>query len=190
MGLEPIYLGYAALVLSAVGTGVSVHASHQQGKAQKAAAEAQAQQDRQQADIAKAQAEVQQISGEQEARKRYAMLNQDIGTLYSQFAGNGVSLTSGTVGKALSTTVEEGVADVKTINDTTNMNVWASLNNATQLLNQSSVTQFQGRAAKRNGNLTAIGTGISGVGSAISAGAAGWDLGDRLNTKFGNGKVV
>lgn len=174
-------------VISAVsalaGAGISAYSANQQGKAQKAAADAQAQQFKQQAQINQAQAEVAQLQGEQETRRRYAMLNQDIGSLYANFAGNGVDVnTSGVVGKALTTTVNEGVQDVKTIKDNTRMNVWSLLNNSSQNLSNASISAYQGKAAKSAGTLSAFGQGFGGIGSAFSAGAAGADVGSKFSS--------
>lgn len=178
--------GTIAAVTSATaavaGAGISAYSARQQGKAQDAAAKAQAEQYRQQAKINQAQAEVAQLQGEQEARRRYALLNQDIGSLYAQFAGNGLDInTSGVVGKALTSTVNEGVQDVKTINDNTRMNVWSLLNNKTQNLNSANISVYQGKAAKQAGTLSAWGEGVKGVGSAIQAGSAGYDAGSKFS---------
>lgn len=178
-----VALAVTAVTAALAGAGISAYSANQQGKAQKAAADAQAQQFRQQAQINHAQAEVAQLQGEQEARRRYALLSQDIGSLYANFAGNGVDVnTSGLVGKALTSTVSEGAQDVKTINDNTRMNVWSLLNNSSQNLSNASISAYQGKAAKRTGTLSAFGHGIGGIGSAITAGAAGAEAGSKFSS--------
>lgn len=174
------YFAIASLITSAVGTGVSIYSSEQQGKANKRAAEAQAEQLKMQADINKKQAEVVQIQGERETQRRMAVLSQDIGSMYAGFAGNGVDLGSGTVGKALTTTTNEAYADVKTIEDNTRMNVWGLLNNAQQNINSANIASYQGREAKRAGTLNAWGAGFKGIGQTVQAGVAGYEAGTKI----------
>jgi hypothetical protein len=81
----------------------------------------------------------------------------------------------------LTSTVNEGVQDVKTINDNTRMNVWSLLNNGTQNLSSANVAAYQGSAAKRAGTLSAFGHGVSGIGSAFTAGAAGANVGSKFS---------
>lgn len=179
MGIELWLLGIAATA-AAAGAGVSVYSSIQQGKAQDAAAKAQAEQYKQQAEINQAQAEVAQMQGEKEAQRRMAILSQDIGSMYAGFAGNGVDLGSGVVGKALTTTTKEAQADLKTIEDNTRMNVWTMLNNKAQNLNAANVSSFQGSAARKAGTLGGWSAGVTGVGNTIQSGAAGYDAGTKI----------
>lgn len=178
--MEIVLLSIAA-VGAAAGAGITAYSSIQQGKAQDQAAKAQAEQYRQQAEINQAQAEVAQIQGEKEAQRRMAVLSQDIGSMYAGFAGNGIDLSSGVVGKALTTTTREAQADLKTIEDNTRMNVWTMLNNKTQNLNNAAVSTFQGSAARKAGGLGAWSAGLSGVGDTIQAGAAGYEAGTKIN---------
>lgn len=184
MGVELIIAGVAATAALA-GGGIAAYSQYQAGKAQNAAAQAQAQQLQIQAENERARASVAQLQGQQEAERRYLQLSQDIGAMYANFAGNGLEISnSGTVGSALKTTVNEAGQDVKTIEDNTRMNVWGHLANATQYMNQSSLAIFQGKSAKKSATLGAIGTGIGSIGSAISAGAGGLSLGKNLKTEF------
>lgn len=183
MGLEWWVLGISA-VAAATGAGVSVYSSIQQGKAQDKAAKAQAEQYKQQAEINQAQAEVAQMQGEQEAKRRMAILSQDIGSMYAGFAGNGIDLGSGVVGKALTTTTKEAQADLKTIEDNTRMNVWTLLNNKTQSLNAAGISNYQGSAARKAGTLGGWSEGFKGVGNTIQAGSAGYDAGVKLKKSF------
>ena len=183
MGIELAIVGAVAALAAG---GVSAYSQYQAGKAQDKAAQAQAQQLQIQAENERARASVAQLQGQQEAERRYLQLSQDIGSMYANFAGNGLEISnSGTVGSALKTTVNEAGQDVKTIEDNTRMNVWGHLANATQYMNQSSLAIFQGKSAKKAGLMGAIGTGIGSIGSAISAGAGGLSLGNKLQTEFG-----
>lgn len=186
MGVELIIAGVAATAALA-GGGIAAYSQYQAGKAQNAAAQAQAQQLQIQAENERARASVAQLQGQQEAERRYLQLSQDIGSMYANFAGNGLEISnSGTVGSALKTTVTEAGQDVKTIEDNTRMNVWGHLANATQYMNQSSLAIFQGKSAKKSATLGAIGTGVGAVGSAIGAFGGGLDLGNKLKTEFPN----
>lgn len=180
-------LAVVSAVTAAVGGGLTAYSQHRQGKAANQAARMQAQQYADQAATAHAQAQVAQIQGEHEAERRYRILSQDIGSMYAQFAGNGLDVTAsgGTVADALKTTVSEGLADVSSINANTRMNVWGHLADATQLRNQSSITAFQGKTAQQAGTLGAIGTGIGTIGSTVSAGISGAQAGKNVNKAFG-----
>lgn len=179
-------LALTALAATAIGGGISAYSQIQQGKAQDKAAQAQAQQLANQAANERAKAAVAQIQGEQESERRYLQLSQDIGSMYANFAGNGLEISnSGTVGKALNTSVTEAGRDVKTIEDNTRMNVWGYLSNATQYENQAGLARFQGKSAKKAGTLGAIGTGIGTIGSAIGAYGGGLDLSNKLHTEYG-----
>lgn len=182
MGFEaPAIMAIGALAASAIGTGVSVYSNIQQGKAAKAAANAQAMQLEDQAKVAEAQASIAQLQGEKEAERRFAILSQDIGSTYAAFAGNGLSLDSGSVSKALSYQVSEATADVNSIRDKTMMDVWSSMNNAQSLLNQASLARYQGKSASSSANLSAVGTGISGIGDAMMAGYSGYNMGTKFS---------
>jgi hypothetical protein len=174
------YLMAGAFIASLAGAGVSAYSADQQGKANKRAAEAQAQQMKQQAKVNQQQAQVAQLQGEKESQRRMALLSQDIGSMYAGFAGNGIDLSSGTVGKALTTQANEAYSDVKTIEDNTRMNVWGLLSNAQQNVNSANISIFQGKSAKKAGSLSATGTAIGGVGNALAAGAAGYDAGTKI----------
>lgn len=175
--------------LTAIAGGVSAYAQYQAGKAENAAYQAQATQLRQQAENERARAAVAQLQGEQEAQRRYQALAQDIGAMYANFAGNGLEISnSGTVGKALTTTVNEAYADVGTIEDNTRMNVWGHLANATQYQNEAGIASFRGKTAKRSGLLGAIGTGIGTIGSTINAVSGTKTALDNLSTAFSWGK--
>lgn len=171
---DPISIGVGALAL--VGGGVSAYSSYQQGKAEKATADMQAEQYRQQAKLEQARAGQAQIAGEQEANKRALQLSQEIGSTYATFAGNGLELgTSGSVGDALRTTAKAGGQDLSTIAYNTQMNVWGHLANAEVYQNDALIKNYEGKAAKKVGTLSAIGKGISAIPSAITAGSATHD---------------
>lgn len=183
MGIELAIIGAVA---GLAGGALSAYSEYQSGKAQDKAAQAQAQQLQLQAENERSRAAMAQIQGQQEAERRYLQLSQDIGSMYANFAGNGLEISnSGTVGSALKTGVTEAGQDVKTIEDNTRMNVWGFLSNATQYENQASLARFQGKSAKKSGMMSAIGAGVGGIGSAISGATGGLSLGTSLMTQFG-----
>lgn len=183
MGIELAIIGAAAALAAG---GMSAYSQIQSGKAEEKAAQAQAQQLRIQAENERARAGVAQLQGEREAERRYLSLSQDIGSLYANFAGNGLDINAGgTVANALTATANEAYLDVDTIQDNTAMNVWGHLANATQYENQAGLASFRGKTAKKTSTLGAIGTGIGTIGSAISAGSGGLALGNKLQTGFG-----
>lgn len=184
MGIELAIIGTVGALTAAAG-GLSAYQQHQAGKAENAAAQAQARQFQIQAQNERAKAAVAQIQGEREAERRFLTLSQDIGSLYASMAGNGLDIgAGGTVANALNTTVSEANADVGTIQDTTRMNVWGHLANATQYQNEAGLAAFKGKTAKRSATLGAIGTGIGTLGSAIGAMSGTATALDNLGTAF------
>lgn len=189
-GGASVWFSLASMAIAATSAGVSAYSQHQQGKDANKAAQAQAKQYEQQAQISEAQAAVAQLQGEKEARRRYALLSQDVGSLYASFAGNGIDIGSGSVGRALTTTVQEAQEDVNVINSNTQMNVWTAMQNATQFRNTANITRWQGKAAKRTGGTSALATGVGGVGSTVQAGAAGYELGEKWDQRSALKKTV
>lgn len=180
---EPISMGITMATLAAVGGGVSAYSSYQQGKAEKAVADMQAEQYRQQAKLEQARAGQAQIAGEQEANKRALQLSQEIGSTYATFAGNGLELgTSGSVADALRTTAKAGGQDLSTIAYNTQMNVWGHLANAESYLNDAQIKNYEGRVAKKTGTLKAIGAGVSTLPNTVIGFSSGYDAGDKLKS--------
>lgn len=189
----------ALLVTSAVatvaGTALGAVGAYQQGKAAEAAGKAQAKASMQQAQaeaaeqnrqarLENARAGIAQIGAEQEAEKRSRILAQDIGSMYANFAGNGLMVDGSakdTVGAALRTEVGEAASDITTIRDNAAMEVWTHRANAAShranaanaLIagrNQASMFRAQGRAAKRSSRWQMGSSIISGIGQLASLG--------------------
>lgn len=130
----------AAAVTTAVG-GITTYygkkaegnALKSQAKAAEAEAAAQAREQERQARLEDERAGIAQIGGEQEAEKRSRILAQDIGSMYADFAGNGLTLDGSakdSVGAALKTQVGEAQSDISTIRDNAAMTVWTHQANA------------------------------------------------------------
>jgi len=185
----------------------SLTASQIQANAMTAQAEREAAEYRRQASIEEARAGIEQIQGEQEAEKRSRLMASSVGSLYANYAGNGLLVdgrASDTLGAALRTEVAEGQADVSTIRDNTAMNVWTRQTNASSLLQSSANTlasghenayaalfsglsdarsyMRQGRIAYRSG-VAGMVTGLLGAGSTAASGTV--DVADTYG-KYGS----
>ncbi len=209
IGTTAITVGEAltatAAVAGAAGTIYGGVASYQSGKAEAAAnksaalaakreAEAQAAEQTRQAQLENTRAGIEQIQGEQEAEKRSRLFAQDIGSIYANYAGNGLMLdgtAKDTIGSALTSTAAEAAHDISTIRDSAAMNVWTRRANAGSLLasaantriaghNQAEIYRSKARTAARSGRnqfgmslLSATGTlakGFAGLGSSSGGG--------------------
>ena len=202
-------IGTAAAAAAAAAGGVAGGvSSYQAGKAEAAAqknagraaqqqANAQAAELERQARLENARAGIEQIGGEQEAEKRSRILAQDLGSMYANFAGNGLALdgtAKDTVGAALRTEVGEAQSDISTIRDNSAMGVWTHQANAGSYrasaanariagYNQNQYYRSMARTAARRGRtqlgssllqgLGTLGMGLSGLGSHAAAPAGG-----------------
>ena len=168
----------AGMVATIAGAGYSAYSQHQQGKAANTAAKAAAAESERQAQLENERAGLAQIQGEQEAERRSRQLAADLGATYANYAGNGLLVDGAgkdTLGSVLKTQVAEGQSDISTIRDNTALNVWTHQSNAASLLASAANQRISGRNAAAAGTMSAIGTGISGLGqvaSQYSAGAA------------------
>lgn len=166
------YVFVAGMVASAAAQGYSAYASYQQGKAQQTAAKAAAAESERQAKLENERAAIAQVQGEQEAEKRSRILAADIGSLYANYAGNGLLIdgsTKDTIGSALSTTVAEAQSDISAIRDNTALNVWTHQSNAQSLLASAANQRISGVNAYRSGLTGAIGGSIGAAGSLAMA---------------------
>jgi len=172
----------------------AITASQIQANAVTAQAEREAAEYQRQARLEETRAGIEQIQGEQEAEKRSRLLAANVGSLYANYAGNGLLVDgrhSDTLGAALRTTVAEGQADISTIRDNTAMNVWTRQTNAASLRQSAANTiasgnetayaalysglsdaksyRNQGKLAYRSG-VAGMVTGLLGAGSSASLG--------------------
>jgi len=177
----------AATIAGSVYGGVS---SYKAGKAEQAAAKQAAKAAQQQAEakqeemnrlarMEETRAGIAQIQAEQEADKRSRAMAQDVGSLYSNFAGNGLMVDGAgndSLGAALKYTVEEAQADISTIKDNAAMNVWTHQSNAASLrasganariagYNQALGLLAQGRMAAAEGRTGLVSSLLSGAGT-------------------------
>lgn len=178
--------------------------SYQQGKAEAAtlkdqaeAAEAEARgkanEMNRQASLEDIRAGIAQVGGEREAEKRSRLLAQDIGSMYADFAGNGLLVDGSSkdvVGAALRTQVGEAQSDISTIRDNSAMEVWTHMANASSYRasaanaltaghNQATVLRSQAKSARKRGRsglamgLGKAGLSLGGLGLRLAAGMTG-----------------
>ncbi len=164
------------------------------GRAQQTAAEAQARENEKQAKLENERASIAQIQGEQEAAKRSRALAADIGSLYANFAGNGLLVDGGlgtkdTVGSVLTTTVAEGQQDISTIRDNTAINIWEHQANANSLIASAGNNRVSGQNALALGKAQASAGKIAAVGSTLQNVASGASSGASFHNAIG-GKTI
>jgi len=184
-------------------------ASQMQADAARQQAQAEADEYSRQARLEEARAGIEQIQGEQEAEKRSRQLASSVGSLYANYAGNGLLVDgnpSDTLGAALRTEVAEGQADISTIRDNTAINVWTRQSNALSLKTsaanaltaghnaassylfqglaeaQSNITQ--GKIAYRSGVNSLIGSSISATGQTIGTVVSGVETYNKYGWGF------
>lgn len=204
-GTTAAVVGGVATAGALASAGLSAYegiSSYRQGKAQSsqlraAAAAAQSEADAQalekerQARLEAQRAGIAQIQGEQEAERRSRILAQDIGSMYANYAGNGLLVdgtAKDTLGAALRTQVSEAESDISTIRDNAAMNVWTHQANAASLSasaantriagsNQALLYRKQAKGARKAGRTSlALGLGKAGIslaGLGLSAAAGG-----------------
>lgn len=177
-GSFAVWAMVASAIATATGAAVSAYSSHQQGKAQRQAAEAQAAENAYQAKLENERAGIAQLQGEQEAEKRSRIMAADIGSLYAGYAGNGLLVDGGkkdTLGSVLSTTINEGIADISTIKDNAALDVWTHQANAKSLLASAGNNRIYGKNMQRAGNISALGSLATGTGSLLRNGLSDYD---------------
>ena len=211
-------VGVAAVTADVAMVGLAAYSAYAEGRAKQDSAKAESDMQRMQAEQYRMQAEAQslaaadsarladvegqkagiaQMQAEQEAEKRSRMLASDIGSVYANYAGNGLLVDAGgndTFANVLKTTVAEAQRDVSTIRDNGRMSVWEHQSNARSLMTtaqtqslsaesslvgaQSSLIGAQSslRNSKYYGRakwLNAVSAGVNAAGSAVSSGLSG-----------------
>lgn len=175
----------AVMAATALASGAyTAYEQREAGKAQQQMYNLQAEQNRKQAERETIQAGLAQVEAEKEAQRRTAQLGQDIGAVYANAAGNGVLLDSGGVKSVLKSNVTEGYADVGAILNQANLTIWGHNQNAQALTDQAGLNMFAGKQAKAAANRQSIGSGIQSIGSAMSAGIGGMNLGSALHKRY------
>lgn len=187
---EPVeWVAIVSMIAMAVGSGVNAYSTYQQGKAQEAAGERQAQELERQAKIADEQAEIAQLQGEREVEKRSRALAAEIGSIRANYAGNGLLVDAGegdTIGKIEKSAAIEGFGDIATLEANKKMNVWGFQEQANSLRFNANEARIGGKNARRAGNLSAVGTALGGIGQVGASGATYYSTGDNWQKSMFN----
>jgi hypothetical protein len=119
------------------------------GYAQKAQYDAEAAEQERQAQYEKIRAARADQQGREEADKRSSQLAQEIGSIYANFAGNGLLVDGNatTVGDTVLMQKREGYGDINTIRDNTKMNVWEHQMSAKSYLSSAAMARTAGANA-------------------------------------------
>ena len=186
--------GITALVTSIVATAVSttmgVVSSVQQGTAQQAQYNYQAEVARNNAKIAQANADQQRQEGIEESRLQRIKTLQAIGKQQTAMAANGIDISSGTALDIIEDTSAMGELDALTTRYNSETQAIAYEQQANNFTNQANLDVFAGENAYRSGVTNAISTGVNGLGNAASV-AGKWYSGNSIgnNRKTSGTKV-
>lgn len=193
-------LGVSSIALSLAGAGMSIYSGYQArsaanesarmqenaasaaANAQRMAAAAQAEQLKDQADLNRLCANIEekksaiaQEQGEIEQARRSRMLAADIGNAYAQWAGNGLLVDGGddSLGDLLSANVREAGQDIGIIKSNTQNAVWEHQMNKSMSLISAKSYENQAGNALAVGNANAQATLLSGEAQAYATRQAG-----------------
>lgn len=167
-----IYSGYQANSAAKHSAAMQDAANQAAANAQRMAADAQAQQLRDQAELAGLQATIEdkkagvaQEQGQIERQRRMVQLAADIGNAYSQYAGNNLLVDGGndTLGQILTANAREAGQDIGIMKSNEENAVWEhSMNKESALISQKSLLGQAG-AASAVGEANAFATLLSGA---------------------------
>ena len=182
-----IALGVGA-VAGVAGTALGAVSSYQQGKAQAAAANYQAQVARENQRIAMNNAAMTRQEGIEEARRQRIATLQEVGKQQTELAANGVEVGYGSSLDIIESTQMLGELDALTIEYNSEKRARNYEIDAWDFGNESRLATFQARNAKSAGTMGLIAGGLKTVGSIASsvAGFAGGGLGS-LGSSLGSG---
>ena len=172
-------------VATAVSTTMGVVGSVQQGKAQQAQYNYQAEVARNNAKIAQANADQQRQEGIEESRLQRLRTLQAIGSQQAAMAANGIDISSGTALDIVEDTSAMGELDALTTRYNSETQALAYEQQANNFTNQANLDVFAGENAYSSGITNAISTGVNGLGNAASV-AGKWYTGNSI----GNNKRV
>ena len=170
------------MAVSAIGSAVSMYGQYQQGKSAEAAAKFEANIANNNAKIADDNARIQSLANETalaDKRRKNAIIQANT---EAKYAKTGVAMSSASV---MDTMIEEaGVleeeAQIQSYEG--RGRVQALKQRSTDYKSQSSLLRYKGKSAMQTARIGMVGTGISAVGSSISAGASGMALDSKFNT--------
>ena len=159
-------------ILTAIGaiatiasTAVGAVSAIQSGKAKAAQYQYQAKVAQDNAKIANQNAAQERQSGLEEARLQRIKTLQTIGSQQVAMAANGIDVTSGTALDTIEDSAQMGELDALMIEYNAERKAQNYEQTANNYLNQSNLDLLAARNAKREGSMTAISTGLQGIGS-------------------------
>lgn len=154
------------------------------GYAQKAQYDAEAAEQERQARYERIRAARADQQGREDEDKRSSQLAQEIGSIYANFAGNGLLVDGNatTVGDTVLMQKREGYGDINTIRDNTKMNVWEHQMSAKSYLSSAAMSRTAGANAleaayesarqTRKSAKTAFISSLIGLGGKAASGVA------------------
>ena len=160
-----------SIVASAFSTTMGVVSSVQQGKAEEAQYQAQAQVAKNNAKIAQANAEQKNQEGIEEARLTRMKTIQKIGAQQAAMAANGIDVTSGSALDMIGDTASWGEYDALTTRYNYGTQARAYNQQAQNFNNQAEIDLISGQNARSAARTQAIGTALNGLGDMASVSA-------------------
>ncbi|MCD7740191.1 MAG: hypothetical protein LUH11_02460 [Candidatus Gastranaerophilales bacterium] len=170
-------IGAAATLAS---TAVGVYSSVQQGNAQKAQYEYQAQIAKQNAQIAQNNADQKRQEGIEESRLQRMKTLQAVGSQQAAMAANGIDVSSGTALDIVEDTAAMGELDALTTRYNYETQALAYEQEANNYNNQSNLDTFAAQNAYKSGITNAVATGFNGLADTTNV-ASKWYSGNSTS---------
>lgn len=155
----------APAILSGAGTALGVVSAVQEGRAQSAAYQNQANAADQNAKIAERQAVTAAQNGAQEEKEMRRRGAATIGAQKTAFAASGIDSGSGSATDVINDTSSQNELDALAIRKNSANQVWGYQADQTNYKNQASASRTAAKNARTAGNLNAFGTLLSGYTS-------------------------
>jgi hypothetical protein len=164
MGLETAaIIGYASVAASLAGAGISAYSSHQQGKAQERMAHHNAK-------IAQNAANNEALAASENAKRQRDENRRRLASIRGKMAKSGVNTGAGSAVDVLGTASSE--LELQALDLFRDSEI-----RRRNFQSQGAMSLFEGSQAKAAGNINAIGSLISGAGSAADSYVSGYDSG-------------
>ena len=172
------------LVTSVIGAGMGVVSSINQGKAQKAQYDYQAEINKQNAQIALDNASKERQQGIEEARLQRLKAQQNVASQTSAMAANGIDVTKGTAVNILGDTAMWGEMDA--LNTLTNAESRARAMEAEagNFQNQARLDTFAGQNAYKAGQINAISSGLNGISNTFNVSDKWYDFSGNKSARL------
>ena len=165
-------LATAALVVGGIGTGVQAYGAIQQGQAAKKAAAYNAQVAQNNAKIAEQNANYAIQAGTQKAAMESLRGRAALGKIKAAQAASGINVNTGTAADVQEGAREANVLDTATVLQNAQLQAYGYRSQASNFKSQAGLYDMQGDAAANAGNISALGTLLSGASSLGSKWAA------------------